>query len=815
MFTMGEFTIGVHRSLVVVVLVAGVLVLSGGSAAAQAQPPLCAGLPVTIDAAAFGGVVTGTDGDDVILGTPGDDLIAAAAGNDTVCGLGGNDAIWGQDGDDVLLGGGGDDRIRGGDGDDLLRGGDGADDLNGGRDADVVYGDGGADSSLRGGTGDDVVDGGEGDDALVAGNGGRDIVRGGDGNEALISGGPRPDLLWGDRGDDLLKGLGGADKIFGGAGDDELRGGRQPDLLDGGDGTDVCNGGQELAQARACETEVNAERADPLILRSGGHLRLAQWQIPLQANPYQSYAVADALASSLALEPLASISPDGELVARLASEIPTVANGGISPDRRSVTWTLAPGVRWSDGSLLSAGDVVFTWTYCVNEATGCTSEVFRYVESVIALDDVTVRVSFTQPTSYPFVPFVGHRSPILQQAQFAPCIGVDASMCVAQNERPIGTGPFVLTSSTTAEWNTEYRDFAAGKPAFATVEIVPGQGPVGAANEVLQDAIADFAWRVEVDPDAIASLLVAQHGRIEPAFAGLVEHINVNQTNNRVAGPTASEYLSGTNPHPILFRNRELVRALSLAIDRSRIIGGGAWTSRPTCDIWPVGQQAGAQQGTGPGEWCLTQDLGEARRILDEAGYRDADGDGIRETPDGLPLVFDFVTSTLSWRQANQAVIKANWADIGVDVEMRHLPAAEFFDNANIDDSLWRFRSDFSMLTNGPDSPDAASYLVNWTTDEIPTSFNGWSGFNLPRFDSSDYDRIIDDMSQVAFGDPARDELVARANDVLTSEAAVIIPLVERGMIAAVSNVMAGVGPVNGWWDSMYWNVADWTRLDR
>ena len=56
---------------------------------------------------------------------------------------------------------------------------------------------------------------------------------------------------------------------------------------------------------------------------------------------------------------------------RLAAEIPTLANGGLAADLLSITWTLREGLKWSDGSDVTAEDVVFTWRYCTDEATGC------------------------------------------------------------------------------------------------------------------------------------------------------------------------------------------------------------------------------------------------------------------------------------------------------------------------------------------------------------------------------------------------------------------------------------------------------------
>lgn len=55
---------------------------------------------------------------------------------------------------------------------------------------------------------------------------------------------------------------------------------------------------------------------------------------------------------------------DGNMIPFLAAEIPTLANGGIAPDGKSVSWKLKRGVFWSDGQLLTARDVLSTYRVC-------------------------------------------------------------------------------------------------------------------------------------------------------------------------------------------------------------------------------------------------------------------------------------------------------------------------------------------------------------------------------------------------------------------------------------------------------------------
>ena len=99
-------------------------------------------------------------------------------------------------------------------------------------------------------------------------------------------------------------------------------------------------------------------------------LRLLYWQAPSLPSPYLSSGNKDTDAAALTLEPLAKYDPDGNLVPALAAEIPTLENGGFSEDLTSITWTLKEGLKWSDGSDMTAEDVAFTWRYCADEGHG-------------------------------------------------------------------------------------------------------------------------------------------------------------------------------------------------------------------------------------------------------------------------------------------------------------------------------------------------------------------------------------------------------------------------------------------------------------
>ena len=92
-------------------------------------------------------------------------------------------------------------------------------------------------------------------------------------------------------------------------------------------------------------------------------LTILYWQAPTMANPYVAGGTKDVDASALILEPLANYDEEGRLAPRLAEEIPTVDNGGVSADMTTITWKLKEEILWSDGTPLTVEDVIFTHRY--------------------------------------------------------------------------------------------------------------------------------------------------------------------------------------------------------------------------------------------------------------------------------------------------------------------------------------------------------------------------------------------------------------------------------------------------------------------
>ena len=100
-----------------------------------------------------------------------------------------------------------------------------------------------------------------------------------------------------------------------------------------------------------------AEGMDGRTRGEGGELKIIQWQAPSMLSPHVSTGTKEYLAACLIMEPMMHYLPDGTLIPNLVTEVPTVENGLLAEDLKSVTYKLLDGVTWADGEPFTADDV--------------------------------------------------------------------------------------------------------------------------------------------------------------------------------------------------------------------------------------------------------------------------------------------------------------------------------------------------------------------------------------------------------------------------------------------------------------------------
>ena len=537
--------------------------------------------------------------------------------------------------------------------------------------------------------------------------------------------------------------------------------------------------------------------------RQDSTLRLLYWQAPTILNPHLSTGFKDAEASRITLEPLASFDNESNLVPFLAAEIPTVENGGVAADGRSVIWKLKQDVRWSDGEPFTAEDVVFTYEFLSNPEVGAISAgTYEVVESVEAIDDYTVRVNFKEVNPAWSLIFVGAEGMILPQHIYESYNGANAREAPA-NLKPIGTGPYQVVDfrpgdTAIYEPNPEFRQPELG---FERIELKGGGDATSAARAVLQTGDADFAYNLQVEAPVLEELEAAGQGEVVANYGALMERIVINHSDPNEVAPSG-ERSSVEFPHPWL-SDRTVRQALDLAIDRETVAQ----------QLYGVTGKATPNFLVAPPEYASPNtsyeyNLERARELLDRAGWQDSNGNGIRDK-NGTEMQMVFQTSVNPLRQKTQAVVKQGLQSIGMGVELKSIDSSVYFssDPSN-NDTVEHFYADLQMYSTGNTSPDPAAYMNFMTCAQIPQKANNWSGDNNSRYCNPEYDRLWQEASKEL--DPERREQIFIAmNDLLIDDAAVI-PLVHRADVVAFSNSLMGYEPTA--WDMRTWDIMNWRR---
>jgi len=374
----------------------------------------------------------------------------------------------------------------------------------------------------------------------------------------------------------------------------------------------------------------------------GGTLRILQWQAPSLLSPLNASGVKDYLASVLVLEPLMHYLTDATLIPNLVKEVPSFENGLLAEDITSVTYNLAEGVTWSDGTPFTANDVRFTWEWTVDaEGTYASNSVNKTVAETIAdvevVDDLTVTVRFNQPNPLWFENHAGTSTGFVYPMHI---LGEDPAALDAFLLSPIGTGPYVVNSFTVNDQvvygvNEAYRE--ANKPFFSEVVIKGGGDAASAARATIQTGEYDFAWNLQVEPDILEGMVSDDNpGHLLVALGTNVERIDFNfsDPNAEVDGQRSEM----NTPHPFL--SDPVVReAAVLAVDRETIANSfyeGGEAEPAAANIIE-----GIEAIESPNNEVV-YDPDRANQLLDEAGWT---RDGDVRAKDGVQLSVRYATS--------------------------------------------------------------------------------------------------------------------------------------------------------------------------
>jgi peptide/nickel transport system substrate-binding protein len=444
----------------------------------------------------------------------------------------------------------------------------------------------------------------------------------------------------------------------------------------------------------------------------------------------------------------------------------TYANGLVETVDRSAdglvyTFKIKEGVKWHDGLPLTAKDVAFTYNLVkAHEDFPTLNSYTTNFTKVEAPDDKTVILTLDQP-----VPSIESKLVFLYILPEHIWKDYSEGTAAAEftNEEMIGSGPFKMKEYKQNEFVhlVANKDYHGTLPKVDEVIFQVFQTP-----DILIQAIksGQVDMITEMPSTGVAALKNAENVSVEigsPLSPDLTD-IVINQVEPNNCPKADGGLCTG---HPAL-RDKNVRLALGYATDKNKII-----------DIVTLGQASPgiALIPDGMGAWFNSSiqdypyDPAKANKILDDAGYKDINNDGIREMPDGkTPLTFRVNwpnTSTVAPRLSE--LLQEMWKQIGITT----LPQAADPDALtaqccpvlDYDILIWGWVAD----------PDPQTLLIIPVTDQIPTGYNE-TGYSNPK-----YDELFTQQS-VEMDPVKRHEMVWEMQKIVHDDVVYIIPFYSK-----------------------------------
>lgn len=320
-----------------------------------------------------------------------------------------------------------------------------------------------------------------------------------------------------------------------------------------------------------------------------------------------------------------------------------------SEDGRTLTVTIKPGLKWSDGEDLTAADVAFTFGYGSNK-----SDQFVSAE---ATDDTTVVLTYTEPQFTSASLTLGSTYIIPEH------IWADIDDFMAEtNPEPVGSGPYVLKSFSDAAYTVEANElFRDGAPAVTEVQYL-GLDSNQSSQDLLTTGKIDWVGQFIANPDAVTG-------------KGNITTLNLQQDPTTIT-TCANADLGCEGPQT----DPAVRQAINVAIDRATIadkaFAGLAGESSPSFTLQPRDEQwlSDPELATSPQE----ANAAEAGAILEAAGYsKDADG---FYGKGGTAFEIDLFSPD-GWTDYNDAakLISEQAAEAGIRINARTVSDAEYW----------------------------------------------------------------------------------------------------------------------------------------
>lgn len=487
----------------------------------------------------------------------------------------------------------------------------------------------------------------------------------------------------------------------------------------------------------------------------------------------------------------------GDMIVNDAGEEVEFDGTPVMMQQLIVDFEMHPRV-WSDGEPVKASDSVYSFNIASDPDTQASKFVIDRTAAYEATGDLTTR--WTGIPGYADATyFTNFWTPLPEHAlgQYSAAELLEAEESA---RLPIGDGPFKIVEWRAGELiylekNENYYRADEGLPYLdsVTYKFIPDTNTLLAQ---LLSGECDIGTQDGMDAGQSPFLLEAESsGLLTPYFqTGTVyEHIDFGID-------SYGDYGDGIG-RPDWFEDVRVRQAMTMCTDRQSMVDNILYGKSEVIHTY-IPSVHPLYPGDELTEWPY--DVEQANALLDEVGYVDGDGDGIREYTDGTPFAVTLGTTTGNeMRQQLTQIFKDNMLQCGIDVELYYLPSSEWFADGP-DGVLFGRQFDlgeFAWLTGV--EPSCNLYLssaITGPTDEINpktgTPYGGWGEANNAGW----YNQEFDDYCNAALASlPGTPEYEAnhKAAQVVFSQEVPVIPLFLRLKVAAArTNVLNfGVDP--------------------
>jgi len=497
-------------------------------------------------------------------------------------------------------------------------------------------------------------------------------------------------------------------------------------------------------------TQTPEPTRDPNLPVTRGSVSIGILKEPKYVSPLMTDNPVGLMASTLMLEGLMGITPEGSYEPVLVADMPIVSEDGLK-----VTYTLKEGIQFSDGDLFTCEDVQFTWKAILSPAAQADRTGYELINSIECPDEQTVVISFNEV--YPdYLRLFNYIIP-----QTAGDLGSLASW--GYHTAPIGTGPWKV-----AEWqigdhitlrkNPYYRE--EGRPYLDSV-ILKFFPNWETGLEMLREGEIDVNWNLGETDILTLENLSSEGIRFEAMPSGENEMLLFN-----LADPKANAPLdAAASPHPIL-SDPGVRQAIQLGIDRQliveKLLGGKTEVSSSALPAERFGCTLS------PGEYNPEK----AKALLEEAGWK-VGADGVREK-NGARLSMKITAEEDNpLRGEIEAILVEQMKALGIELIVENVPHKEFY--ANWESIGLRKRGFFDMIIHSSGGlGDPVDILRrDYHSSRIPSIRTHGNGNNFSRYSNGEVDGWLDEAAHT-MDEGRRNELICKALEQIAEDMPVV-----------------------------------------